>query len=94
MFGRQLCSRLSLVRPSLQQTVQEKQPNQKVVKDESVKYHEFSEGGKVLVKMNEKDKWKSGKVIQKSGPLYVCVELSSRLDYSLPCQPSEKKTVF
>ena len=48
MFGRPLRSRLSLVRPSLQQEVQDKQLQQKLSHDKSAQYREFAEGEVVL----------------------------------------------
>ena len=76
MFGRPLRSRLSLIRPDLHERVLEKQAQQKSAHDRSAKHREFAEGEEVLIRMHRQDQWKSGKVVERSGPLSYRVELS------------------
>ena len=77
MFGRLICSRLSLVRPSLEWKVIDKQSCQKSNYDKRTKYRDFKVGDEVLVKMHKKDARKVVKIEHKTGPYSFCVVLAN-----------------
>ena len=78
MMGRQLRSRLDLVKPQLEKRVQEKQQKQKETHDSHAKCRSFKEGEEVFAKnySGTGDRWLSGKVVQVTGPVSAVIELS------------------
>ena len=79
MIGRQLRSRLDLVKPQLEKRVQEKQQKQKETHDNHAKWRSFKEGEEVFAKnySGTGDKWLSGKIVQVTGPVSAVIELSN-----------------
>ena len=79
MFGRNLKTRLDLLRPNLKKTVEKNQNNQ-IRNFGGRKTKEFIKDQKVFVRdYRHKDKWDSAKVIKKLGSVVYEVELSSGL---------------
>ena len=79
MIGRQLRSRLDLVKPQLEKRVQEKQQKQKETHDNHAKWRSFKEGEEVFAKnySGTGDRWLSGKIVQVTGPVSAVIELSN-----------------
>ena len=74
MFGRPLRSRLSLIQPSIENKVHEKQRKQQETHDKTAKYRHFSVGERVYVKRHGQEAWVAGKIVEKTGPLSFKVE--------------------
>ena len=74
-LGRELRTRLSLLRPNVGEKVMDSQAKQKATHDAHVKFREFYPGDRVLVKdLRKEDTWLPGSVAERSGPrLYVVV---------------------
>lgn len=77
MMGRQIWSRLELVKPQLKHHVQEKQLKQKETHDKHAKVRSFKEGEEVFAKnyTGAGNRWLSGKVVQVTGPVSAAIEL-------------------
>ena len=76
LFGRRLRSRLDLLKPSMEERVVSKQQKQKELHDRHSRAYNFTVGERVYVKNNRKgQKWLSGLVIAKTGPVSFKVEL-------------------
>ena len=78
LFGRKLRSRLDLLKPNLQQNVQEKQLKQKKDRDRRCRPRHLEEGESVFAKnYGSGEKWLPGTIVSKKGPVSFEVELSS-----------------
>lgn len=76
-MGRELRTRLSLIRPDLKTKVMNKQSDQKHYHDKSTKYREFYTGDQVLVKdVRENETWWPGTIVERSGPKSYVVMLN------------------
>ena len=80
-LGRELRTRLSLIKPDAQTTVTKAQGNQKDYHDLHAKYREFYPGDAVLIKDLRKDKtWWPGTIVERSTPKsYVTVLSDGRV---------------
>lgn len=76
MMGRQLRSRLDLIKPKLEKRVQEKQQKQKEIHDQHAKLQSFKEGEEVFVKnySSAGERWLSRKVVKVTGTISALVE--------------------
>ena len=78
LMGRRLRSRLDLLKPSVEQRVEEKQRQQQADHDKHCRMRSFSEGEKVFVKNNRsREKWLSGHILKSSGPVSFKVQLQN-----------------
>lgn len=78
LMGRRLRSRLDLLKPSVEQRVEEKQRQQQADHDKHCRMRSFSEGEKVFVKNNRSgEKWLSGHILKSSGPVSFKVQLQN-----------------
>ena len=76
-LGRELWTRLSLLRPNVGEKVMDSQAKQKATHDVHAKFREFYPGDKVLVKGPWKeDTWWPGSVAEQSGPRSYMVVLN------------------
>ena len=76
LIGRRLRSRLDFLKPSMEERVVSKQQKQKELHDSHSRDCTFSVGERVYVKNNRKgQKWLSGSVVNKTGPVSFKVEL-------------------
>ena len=70
MFGRQLCTALDLLQPSIGHNVRQSQTKQKEGHDAHSKSREFAEGDTIFVKcFNKADTWLPGVIDRKQGPV-------------------------
>ena len=74
-LGRELRTRLTLLRPSTGEKVMDSQAKQKAAHDVHVKFREFYPGDRILVKdLRRENTWWPGSVAERSGPKsYVVV---------------------
>ena len=78
LVGRKLRSRLDLLKPDLQQKVQEKQLRQRVKRDKRSRSQHFKERKSVFAKnFGPGERWILGKIIGRKGPASFEVELSN-----------------
>ena len=76
VMGRRLRSRLDLLKPSIEQTVTNKQLQRKEVYDRHCRHHTFKTGEKVFMKnQNKGKKWLAGSIIKETGPVSYQVKL-------------------
>ena len=75
-LGRELRTRLSLLRPSVESNVQSKQADHKQKHDQTSKFREFFVGDEVLVCDVRKNEWLNGVIAERSGPLSYVVTLA------------------
>ena len=76
-LGRELRTRLSLLRPNVGEKVMDSQAKQKVTHDAHVQFREFYPGDRVLVKdLRKEDTWWPGSVAERSGPRSYVVVLN------------------
>ena len=76
-LGRELRTRLSLIKPDAQTTVTKAQGNQKDYHDLHAKYREFYPGDAVMIKDLRKDKtWWPGTIVERSTPKSYLMVLS------------------
>ena len=69
LLGRELRTRLSLIKPDIQTNVLQAQSNQKNCHDIQSKYREFYPGDPVYIKDLQQEKtWWAGMVVERSGP--------------------------
>lgn len=74
LMGRQLKTRLDLIKPDITRQVHDKQMK-RAIKSSKENMREFEEGQAVAVRnYHGKDKWTSGQIIQREGPLNYKVE--------------------
>ena len=77
-LGRSLRSRLDLLKPSLEKTVKDNQLSQIEYRERKAKFRDFNVGDKVRVRnYRGNDKWKTGIVVEKSGPVSYLVEIEN-----------------
>jgi len=86
MLGRQLRSRLDLLKPNVTQKVERRQLNQKLTHDKSIVTHSFQEGAKVYVRnfLVHGTPWLTGHITELTvGPVSVEIQLKdgSTIDY-------------
>jgi len=97
LMGRRLRSPLDLLKPNLAQRVEKKQFQQKRNYDRCARQRTFKEGEKVYAKNFRPfgQRWLPGKIIKRTGPVSVRVELTSgqvvrrHYDQIRPCQAEE-----
>ena len=76
-LGRELRTRLSLLRPNVGEKVMDSQAKQKATHDVHSKFREFYAGDRVLVKdLRKEDTWWPGSVAERSGPRSYVVVLN------------------
>ena len=76
LLGRNLRSRLDLLKPNLEQKVAEKQRRQQFDHDKHSRMRQFSDGEKVFVKNQGRgETWLPGHIIESSGPVLFKVQL-------------------
>ena len=76
LLGRNLCSRLDLLKPNLEQKVAEKQRRQQFDHDKHSRVRQFSDGEKVFLKNQGRgETWLPGHIIESSGPVSFKVQL-------------------
>ena len=82
LLGRQLRTRLDLLKPNTAAQVESKQLNQKISHDNSVQPKQFANGQSVLVRVyNQQCKWTRGKILRSTGPVSYIVKLSNGLTW-------------
>ena len=70
LMRRKLCSRFDMLKPQVEQVVQNKQQQQKVDHDKRSQVRHFSTGDKVFVKNHRQgDSWLPGEISEKLGHL-------------------------
>ena len=74
-LGREIRTRLSLVKPNLQDTVMQKQSKQKEHYDAHSKYREFFPGDEVIVKDMRSNDWWPGTIAERSAPKSYIISL-------------------
>jgi len=76
LLGRNIRSRLDLLKPNLEQKVAEKQRRQQFDHDKHFRVHQFSIGNKVFVtNQGRRETWLPGHIIESSGPMSFKVQL-------------------
>ena len=76
LLGRNIRSRLDLLKPNLEQKVAEKQRRQQFDHDKHSRMRQFSDGDKVFVKNQGRgETWLPGRIIESSGPVSFKVQL-------------------
>ena len=80
-LGRELGTRLTLLRPKLEEKVMDSQAKQKATHDVHTKFREFYPGDRVLAKdLRKEDTWCPSSIAERSGPKsYVVVLGDSRV---------------
>ena len=77
MFGRQLCSRLDLLRPSLESRVEHNQLRQKEGHDQHARERQFSVSDCVYVRnFGQGEVWLPGVISEVTGPVSYTIELT------------------
>ena len=75
LLGRKPMSRLDLVHPDVSSRVRKKQEMQKLIHDQHARNRNFVAGDEIYARnFRPGDKWVSGKVVQKTGPVSYKVE--------------------
>ena len=79
LLGRQLRTRLDLLKPNTAAQIECKQLNQKVSHDNSVQLKQFSPDQSVLVRVyGQQHKWIRGTILRSTSPVSYIVKLSNR----------------
>ena len=80
-LGRELRTRLTLLRPNVEEKVMDSQAKQKATHDLHTKFREFYPGDRVLVKdLRKEDTWWPGSIAERSGPKsYIVVQDDGRV---------------
>jgi len=73
LLGRQLCTRLDLLKPNSAAQIESKQLNQKISHDNSVQPKQYAKGQSVLV--GQHYKWTRGTILRSTGPVSYIVKL-------------------
>ena len=85
LFGRDLKSRLSLIRPSMESKLQDKQSSQNKPHDDKSKLREFYVGERVMVSnLRPGPKYVIGVILQKLAPYSYSVEVHHGLVWKRP----------
>ena len=80
LLGRNLRTRLDLLKPNTAEHVEHKQWNQKASHDNSISSHPFTDGQSLLVRVyGQKHKWTHGIILNSTGPLSYTVKLPNAL---------------
>ena len=76
LLGRNLRTRLDLLKPNTAEHVEHKQWNQKASHDNSISSHPFKDGQSVLVRVyGQQHKWTHGIIVNSTDPLSYMVKL-------------------